>query len=227
LKSKFVDRWVYDVIYRTVLEMNIRISFSLIILSIAISLSFIFPNFNPTQQSAYAASPNTSDLKQDAKQNMNQGNLCNRDDGCKQANEGQQITGNDNTASGFNDQSTTNSSSLITTPATTSPGTPGPAGPAGPQGQVGPPRTLQVVERQGETVEISPGLRGFSEAPCLPGEFATGGGYAYNPTGPNVALTVDTQIAMTGNTGWDVRAVNNSTSPTSLTAFAECASLVP
>ena len=36
---------------------------------------------------------------------MGQDNLCYRDDGCLQANQGQQITGKDNAATGFNDQS--------------------------------------------------------------------------------------------------------------------------
>ena len=63
---------------------------------------------NPVQQSVYAASAKTSDLKQDVKQNINQDNQCNRVDGCKEANEGQEIVGNDNAAAGINDQSTTN-----------------------------------------------------------------------------------------------------------------------
>jgi YVTN family beta-propeller protein len=40
-----------------------------------------------------------------ANQHLGQDNLCYKDDDCLQANEGQQITGKDNAASGFNDQS--------------------------------------------------------------------------------------------------------------------------
>ena len=38
-------------------------------------------------------------------QHLDQDNLCYRSPECKQANEGQQVEGKDNTASGFNDQS--------------------------------------------------------------------------------------------------------------------------
>ena len=38
-------------------------------------------------------------------QHLGQDNLCYREDGCEQTNEGEQITGKDNEASGFNDQS--------------------------------------------------------------------------------------------------------------------------
>ena len=45
------------------------------------------------------------DSKSDStNQHLSQDNLCYRDDGCEQANEGQQIKGKDNAASGFNDQ---------------------------------------------------------------------------------------------------------------------------
>src|SRR3982751_5482751 len=106
-------------------------------------------------------------------------------------------------------------------PATSSPRALGPAVAKGPAGPAGPPRTLFVVERADESVEVSPGFRAGANAPCLPGEFATGGGYAYIPTTPNIALTVDTQVALGGNTGWAVHAVNNSAVPILLTAFDE------
>ncbi len=106
-------------------------------MGISISSMFaLLPNLNPLQQSAYAASPKSSDLKQDVKQQVGQDNLCHRSDGCKQANEGQQITGNDNSASGFNDQSTT-ANSLSATNATSSPGTQGPQGLNGTNGERG------------------------------------------------------------------------------------------
>jgi hypothetical protein len=40
-----------------------------------------------------------------AKQHLDQDNFCYRGDNCKQANQGQQIVGEDNDAKGFNDQS--------------------------------------------------------------------------------------------------------------------------
>jgi hypothetical protein len=85
----------------------------LVIVSIASMLS-ILPNFHQLhQQQAYAASK-TSDLKQNVKQHMGQDNFCLRSDDCKQADESQQIVGEDNAATGFNDQSNT-----IATPTNT------------------------------------------------------------------------------------------------------------
>ncbi len=43
--------------------------------------------------------------KKSANQHMDQDNFCYRGDDCKQANQGQQIVGEDNEAKGFNDQS--------------------------------------------------------------------------------------------------------------------------
>ena len=40
-----------------------------------------------------------------ANQHTDQDNLCYKDDDCEQANEGEQVKGKDNEASGFNDQS--------------------------------------------------------------------------------------------------------------------------
>src|SRR5215212_9444749 len=43
--------------------------------------------------------------KKSASQKMDQDNFCYRSDGCKQANQAQQIVGKENEAAGFNDQS--------------------------------------------------------------------------------------------------------------------------
>ncbi len=72
-------------------------------------------------------------------QHLGQDNLCYRDDGCEQANEGQQLEGKDNTASGFNDQ---RSILANTTTSALSPGTQGSNGDRD-QGQQGPPGTPQ------------------------------------------------------------------------------------
>jgi YVTN family beta-propeller protein len=84
----------------------------LVIVISTVSISTLFPNSNPLQekqqqqqQSAYAASL-TSDLKQEIKQGMLQDNRCQKPDGCDTSSTiGQQITGNGNSAIGFNDQS--------------------------------------------------------------------------------------------------------------------------
>ena len=48
---------------------------------------------------------NSQKDKEDADLHLDQENFCYRSDGCQQGNEGQQIVGEDNDATGFNDQS--------------------------------------------------------------------------------------------------------------------------
>ncbi len=219
----------------SILVMNKRIIYSLVIIVIAISLSTLLPNFNPIQQPPlYAASPNTSDLKQDVKQNMNQDNLCNKPDECNQASEGQQIQGNDNSAAGFTDQSTTISPGNTTgsAPSTTTQVAQGQAGPQGIPGPAGPPRTAVVTERASTGTIILPGTIGFAEASCNPGEISTGGGYRFTPSGVGVTPPyVSGSKALTdisgNNLGWEIDAFNPGTSNTDIVAFAECLKLVP
>jgi hypothetical protein len=52
-----------------------------------------------------SVSEKTQIAKKDANQKMDQDNFCYRGDECQQANQGQQIIGEDNDAKGFNDQS--------------------------------------------------------------------------------------------------------------------------
>ena len=97
---------------------------SLLILSALASLLVTGPNLGPSQPyaSAAAAGGDNGDYKTNkdykdsihkdvnagsdsTNQHSTQDNLCYRDDGCEQANGGQQITGKDNEASGFSDQS--------------------------------------------------------------------------------------------------------------------------
>ena len=209
--------------------MNNSLSHLPVAVIIVISLASMFallPNPNPSQQqSVYASSPKTSDLKQEDKQNLNQDNLCHRSDGCEQANEGQQIEGNDNTASGFNDQSTTNTESLSSIGPQ---GQQGPAGPKGEPGTAGPTRTAVVTERPGDAATIIPGTFGFPEASCNPGEIATGGGYRFTPSGAGVTTPhISGSRASADNLGWAIEAFNPGTSDTSVIPFAECLKLVP
>jgi hypothetical protein len=170
--------------------------FSVITIILAISISSIFAlvaDLNPLQQqqSLYAQSVKTSDLKQDVKQNMNQDNLCNRADGCKNTNEGQEITGKDNAASGFNDQSTTNASSLLPNPAASSAGilgSPGLSGDEGPPGPTGPegPTGVGLTGPTGPQGPTGVGLTGPTGPQGPPG-----------PTGPEGP----TGVGLTGPTG--------------------------
>ena len=145
--------------------MNNSLSHLPVAVIIVISLASMFallPNPNPSQQqSVYASSPKTSDLKQEDKQNLNQDNLCHRSDGCEQANEGQQIEGNDNTASGFNDQSTTNTSSLSSSSGPQ--GQQGQAGPRGEPGTAGPTQSAVVTQRTGTATTITPVFLGLQK----------------------------------------------------------------
>ena len=92
----------------------------LLILSALTSLLVIGPNLVSVQSYAAAGGDNDDNKikdykesikkdvnsKQDtSKQNFDQDNLCYRDGDCEQANDGQQVEGKDNVASGFNDQS--------------------------------------------------------------------------------------------------------------------------
>ena len=115
----------------------------LLILSSLTSLLVMGPNLVPVK--SYAAVDidggykTTKDYKDSIKkdiyaesdktdQHLGQDNLCYRDDGCEQANEGEQVEGKDNEASGFNDQSKSieqqqqQQSAVSTAPI---PGTPG------------------------------------------------------------------------------------------------------
>ena len=92
----------------------------LLILSALTSLLVIGPNLVSVQSYAAAGGDNDDNKIKDYKesikkdvnskqdtsnQNFDQDNLCYRDGDCEQANDGQQVEGKDNAASGFNDQS--------------------------------------------------------------------------------------------------------------------------
>ena len=94
----------------------------LLVISALASLLVTGPNLVPVQSYAAAAGGGdngdykiTKDYKDSihkdvnaksdsTNQHLGQDNLCYRDDGCEQANEGEQVEGKDNAASGFNDQ---------------------------------------------------------------------------------------------------------------------------
>jgi hypothetical protein len=83
-----------------------------------------------------------------------------------------------------------------------------------------------VIERFGTPVLIVQPESANATASCLPGEFATGGGYTTFPADGNLNVKVHTQRALTGNTGWQVQALNGGP-PAFLLAYAECAILEP
>ena len=70
-------------------------------------------------------------IKSKSNQDLDQDNLCYRSPECQQANDAQQIEGNDNEATGFNDQSKNFDIEAIPTSTTAGSGAVGPAGPAG------------------------------------------------------------------------------------------------
>ena len=78
-------------------------------------------NHKKTSDSKSSIKESSQIDKKNANQKMDQDNFCYRDDQCKQGNEGQQIVGKDNEASGFNDQSKTIEQSVTPTPTQASP----------------------------------------------------------------------------------------------------------
>ena len=114
----------------------------LLILSALASLLVTGPNLVPVQSYAVVDNESTdnykdikeinNDIKEinndiqkkskpgNTNQNLDQDNLCNRDDGCEQANEGEQVKGKDNKVLGFNDQS----KNIPQQPVVTNPPTP-------------------------------------------------------------------------------------------------------
>jgi hypothetical protein len=94
----------------------------LLVISALASLFVTGPNLAPVQSYAAAADTNNDDNKitkdykdsihkdvnsksERTNQHLGQDNLCYKDDDCEEANEGEQIKGKDNVASGFNEQS--------------------------------------------------------------------------------------------------------------------------
>src|SRR5918911_1210761 len=151
--------------------------------------SILYPIVGKKQQ-AYASSLTSSfkdntnkDLLAQRQQHLNQENICYRGQICKNSNVAPQTLGNDNSVTGFTDQSDTNNTPAA--PSTMSlvgpqgpkgdKGDTGPAGAQGIQGPAGPPRTLAVTERQGNPATIQPGQLGVSIASCNPGEIVIGG----------------------------------------------------
>jgi hypothetical protein len=129
----------------------------------------------------YAASP-TSSLKDNLRanlgnrnQHLNQQGNCIRTDGCSTSDVGQGTLGNDNSVTGFTDQSTTNTTTANTaTGGTAGPagakGDPGPPGPAGAKGDPGPPGPAGPKGDKGDPG--SPGAQGLKGDPGATG--ATG-----------------------------------------------------
>jgi hypothetical protein len=127
-------------------------------------------------------------------QHMDQENLCYRDNTCRQSDVGQNTLGNDNSVTGFADQSdntTTNNTSTANSERQGSPGAKGDPGAQGlqgdpgsqgPVGPAGPPRTLVVTDRTSDLVDVAPNSTASAEAPCdvSLGEKVTGGGFAFS-----------------------------------------------
>jgi hypothetical protein len=101
----------------------------------------------------------------------------------------------------------------------------GPQGLQGIQGIQGPAGATNVVERQGTPVTTSPW---FAYASCAANEQLVGGGYDIAPEGAHVIANravPDTGATFPGRpVQWFVRGAISPTAPTSVTAYAICAS---
>ena len=114
-----------------------------------------------------------SNSESKSNQDLDQDNLCYRSPECQQANDAQQIEGNDNEATGFNDQSKNFDIESIPTSTTAGSGAVGPAGPPGepgaqgPQGEPGTPGEPANLEQK---VNLdAPGEPGVKGDPGEPG----------------------------------------------------------
>jgi hypothetical protein len=210
--------------------------------------SILYPIVGKKQR-AYASSLTSSSKDNTNKdllvrqQHLNQENVCYRGQICKNSNVAPQTRGNDNSVTGFADQSNTNNTPAA--PSTMSlvgpqgpkgdkgdtgpPGPPGERGPQGVQGPAGPPRTLAVTERQGNPATIPPGQLGVSIASCNPGEIVIGGRVNVDlGFGVNAYPYVVSGGSNAAANWWSIDEFNPSTAGiTTITATAECASLVP
>jgi hypothetical protein len=204
--------------------------------------SILYPIVGKKQQ-AYASSL-TSSFKDNTnkdllvrQQHLNQESVCYRGQICKNSNVAPQTLGNDNSVTGFANQSNTNNTPAA--PSTMSlvgpqgpkgdKGDTGPPGPQGVQGPAGPPRTLAVTERQGNPATIPPGQFGVSIASCNPGEIVIGGRVNVDlGVGVNAYPYVVAGGSNAAANWWSIDEFNPSTAGiTTITATAECASLVP
>ena len=91
----------------------------------------------------------------------------------------------------------------------------------------GPPfstQPLQVRTVQGNIATVPAGDLGSSSAFCAPGESVTGGGYlVQSEFKVNSELTTIVN-PINPNPGWEITGVNTGASPTTINAFAMCAS---
>lgn len=232
---------------------NTTVLLAIIIIALAtlVTGSILYPIMGKKQQ-AYASSL-TSSFKDNTnkdllvrQQHLNQENVCYRGQICKNSNVAPQTLGNDNSVTTFADQSNTNNTPAA--PSTMSlvgpqgpkgdkgdkgdtgpPGPQGERGPQGVQGPAGPPRTLAVTERQGNPATIQPDQLGVSIASCNPGEIIIGGRVNVDlGVGVNAYPFVVSGGSNAAANWWSIDEFNPSTTGiTTITATAECASLVP
>jgi hypothetical protein len=184
------------------------------------------------QRQAYAASL-TSSLKDNLRanlenrnQHLNQQGNCIRADGCATSDVGQGTMGNDNSVTGFADQSTTNTTTA-NAPTSGLAGAPGAKGDPGAPGAKGDPGAPGLNKRFSTRVVLadksfSPGESGFESAICLREEELTGGGFSHD--GLEITDSVP-QFNDFGH-GWVVAATNHNLFSTNhLHVYALCAKL--
>ena len=167
------------------------------------------------------------------RQHSNLLNNCFRSNTCRDSNVGQGTLGNDNSVTGFGDLSNTiNNTSTANSAAQGAQGAkgdPGAQGAQGLKGDPGPDKILSTRQVQGETIPVLPQGLGISTAECAGDEAVTGGGYAApisTVSGGKFFVDVNRRFEAGGN-GWLVEIFNNSSETLPLTAYAECAKLVP
>jgi hypothetical protein len=162
------------------------------------------------------------------RQHSNLLNNCFRSNTCRDSNVDQGTLGNDNQVTGFGDLSDTTTNNTSTT--TSGPqGSAGAKGDPGAQGPAGPDKILSTREVFGDSKTGGPGfISAFAD--CADDEAVTGGGYIVGPQNSVAQFVVNgnkRHIDGAGDhNGWSVQ-VFSTIDDVSLTAFAECAKLVP
>lgn len=197
------------------------------------------------QTQIYGANP-TSSLKDNLRanlvtknQHLNQQGNCVRTDKCASSDVGQGILGNDNSVTGFTDQSTTNNTTSANAVSAGPKGDTGAQGPQGLKGDPGPPgakgdkgntgavgpagpdKKLTIRPVFSRDVTIQPNSNGNVDVNCDLGEQVTGAGYS----GFGELRIIIFEWTPGPPDGWHIHVSNPTGDPHTMRALVMCAKL--
>ena len=102
-------------------------------------------------------------------------------------------------------------------------GAAGAAGATGPQGPPGVGGAFSIYQHTGPQVPIAPNTIGMTKAFCLPGDFATGGGFESYGQGVNLLYSLPHHDPSTNQDRWEVQGNNTSSVTVNIQAVVLCA----